>query len=296
MIYLSTDNRSICELIVHCEIKALICRIGSAVVNFFRCIISAILPCWKASDSEKLANVEYLFLARQDSERCSQEGCCGGYSVEKADRVWQKLQKRAAPGISFDPAIYQNAGTIIGTCTAMSLEFATTYFRLRKESEGMNLNSEPFLDKLRSLKDSFEISSEEMRSRQIVFSSITVDPEKVIDASKSKIESCVKYHDFEIDYWSKELDISTDRDLLQQEIDSLPYGVYFVRMLEPKENHKLEAKGHSMIYVHEEEGQLFYDNNRGLEKVMNEPFSERLLRLHKQWTIPMTRFYRLKPE
>ena len=217
----------------------------------------------------------------------------------------QKLQESAPPGIFFDPAVYHHCPSIIGTCTAISLEFASTYFSLRKEWENMEPGSEPFLEKIRLEGKNFELSSEEIRSRQAAFSSITVDRTAVMDISKSKIESCVKYHHFEIDHCTRELDIVTDANLTQQEIDKLPYGVYFVRMLKPMDNHKLEARGHSMIYVHEEDVSLFYDNNYGLRPLPRPIFNastegmllyEELLNVHKQWDIPITRFYRLKEQ
>ncbi len=249
---------------------------------------------------KEIANPEYLFLARKAGR--SQEGCCGSISVERADAVRHKLQERAAPGISFDSAIYHQCPAIIGTCTAMSLEFASTYFRLRKEWKNLDPGSEPFLEKIRLVSGNFETSSEEMRSRQSAFSSITVDRMVNMDVSKNKIESCIKYHDFETDHCSKELDITTEAGLLQQEIDTLPHGIYFIRMLKPGDNHKLETKGHSMIYVHEEGVGFFYDNNCGLEKISSAVskglvgtlLCERLLNVHRQWDIPMVRFYRLK--
>lgn len=73
-------------------------------------------------------------------------------------------------------------------------------------------------------------------------------------------------------------------------------------MLKPSDNHKLEERGHSMIYVNEENVKFFYDNNCGLEKMplMNNindiELYERLLNVHNQCDIPMTRFYRLKLE
>jgi len=285
-----TDDLSFCDLIANCEIRALIIRVGSAIANFFLSIMTLIFPC--CTSSKKPTNAEYLFLARRDEN--SQYGCCGSFSVEKADIIWQKLQKDPAPGISFDRAIVHNAKSIIGTCTAMSLEFASTYFRLREEGV-----SEALLDKLRSLEEGFKESSEEMRSRQIAFSSITVDPTAAIDISKSKIESCVKCHDFSIDYCSDEIDITSGIDILRQEIERLPQGVYFVRMLKPKINHKMEERGHSMIYVHEKDLTFFYDNNQGLENIT--PVSavgtllERLSGLHQEWDIPNVRFYRLQP-
>jgi hypothetical protein len=266
--------------------------IGPLVVLIER-IVAAIASYWQPSP-------EYLFLAKKAGR--GQEGCRGSISVKEADRVLEKLQERPASGIFFDAGIYHGCPSIIGTCTAMSLEFASTYFRLRKELKHMSPGSEPFLDKLRLLSGIFEKSSEEMRSRQAAYSSITVDRTVDMDISRSKIESCIKYHDFETDYCSREVDI-TDADLLQHEINALPLGVYFVRMLMPRDNHKLEARGHSMIYVHEEDVKFFYDNNCGLEKISKMSSDsnglllyERLLNVHRQWNIPMVRLYRLKPE
>ncbi len=286
--------------------------IGGIVVLIER-IIAAIASRWQSPSSVsrssvnkvnpdlRIANADYLFLARREGR--SQEGCCGNVSVERADVVRQKLQERAPPGISFDSTIYHRSPAIIGTCTAMSLEFASTYYRLRKESQDITPGNEAFLNKMRLLSKSFEKSTEEMRSRQVAYSSITVDRTVNMDVTRNKVESCLKYHDFETDYCSKEMDIRVDTGLLQQEINTLSDGVYFVRMLMPTDNRKLEARGHSMIYVQEKDVRFFYDNNCGLEKMsaLNSGANdtllyERLLNVHKQWDIPMLRIYRLKPE
>lgn len=131
----------------------------------------------------------------------------------------------------------------------------------------------------------------------------TVDRTVNMDVSRSKVQSWIKYYGFRTDHCSREMNITTS-GVWQQEIDALPYGVYFVRMHKPTDNHKLEARGHSMIYVHEE-GDIgfFYDNNWALEKIsaINNSTNgtllyERLLNVHRQWDIPSTRFYRLQPD
>jgi hypothetical protein len=277
--------------------------IGLMVV-LIECIVAAIVSYSQPSQTTtdiRIANPDYLFLARRSGR--SQEGCCGSISVERADAVRQKLQEGATPGISFDSSIYRRCPSILGTCTVMSLEFATSYFRLRAESTDINPSNELFLDKLRQLGERFEISSEEIRSRQAACSSITVDRTVNMDVSRSKVQSWIKYYGFRTDHCSREMNITTS-GVWQQEIDALPYGVYFVRMHKPTDNHKLEARGHSMIYVHEE-GDIgfFYDNNWALEKIsaINNSTNgtllyERLLNVHRQWDIPSTRFYRLQPD
>lgn len=278
-------------------------QLGTAVgwVLFSTGIVLALtgvsIKCIKIPSSSdiRIANSDYLFSAIQQGR--SQEGCRGTVSVKRADEVREKLAAKAPPGISFDSSIYHQSPYIIGTCTCMSLELASNYFRLRTELKHLDPSSEQFLQALRQLRQNFEKSSEEMRSRQIAFSSITIDRDvNMEDVSKNKITSWVQYHDFETDYCSKELDIKENMDLLQQQINFLPLGVYFVRMHKPSDNHKLEAGGHSMIYVHEESVSFFYDNNYGLEKLSNSSLlAERLLSIHNEWVIPIVRLYQLKP-
>lgn len=266
-------------------------------IGVFLVLLSASIKCvqQRSLEDKKIADHEYLFLARRNGR--SQEGCRGSASVERANVVRQQLQEKAPPGISFDPSIYQQCPSIIGTCTAMSLEFASTYLRLRSELNNLDPGSEQFLEKIRLAGESFETSSEEMRSRQIAFSSITIDRKVNMDVSKNKVTSWIRYHNFETDHCTRELDITENIDLLQQEIDSLPHGIYFVRMHKPGDNHKLEARGHSMIYVCEESVRFFYDNNRGLKKMSNSTLlSEELLNVHNEWDIPIVRLYRLKPD
>lgn len=249
--------------------------------------------------NKNVANPDHLFLSKRKGR--SQEGCCGNVSAKKSHEVLLKLQETAPPGISFEKNIYPGTPSILGTCTAMSLEFASAYFRLRSEFKDMSSGDKPFLEKLRQLKSTFETSSAEMRNRQYAYSSITVDRTVNMDVSRTKIEACCNYHNFKIDHCTNEIDISMTENTLEQEIDALPYGVYFIRMLKPGDNHKLEARGHSMIDVHEKDLGLFYDNNWKLEKLSPKqglPESKllysRLLGVHKEWDIPMTRLYRLQ--
>jgi hypothetical protein len=273
--------------------------LGGIVVVIER-IFAAIASCCQALLAEKSdprKNRDYLFLSSQEGR--SQEGCRGSISIEKADIARQKLQQNALPGLSFDPMIYRNCPSIRGTCTVISLEFASAYFRLRKEFPELSPASASFLDKLRALKGHFEKSSEDMRSRQAAYSSITIDRSVEMDISRSKTESWIRCHNFVIDRCSSELNITTNRALLQQEINALPPGIYFIRMHKPSSNHKLEERGHSMIYVREEDIRLFYDNNDGLEVIPMaqrdaDGLVERLAGVHQQWDIPLARLYRLR--
>lgn len=248
----------------------------------------------------RVANRNFLFLAKR-TER-SQEGCCGKISAKVMNLAVKRLQEKAPAGILFDSSLYGKHASIIGTCTAMSLEFASAYFNLCKEFKDVSHNSESFINKMRLFKANFQTSSEEIRSRQFAYSCVKVDQTVKMDVSKAKVESYMNYHDFETDYWSKEVDLTADKSVLQQEINKLPYGIYFIRMLKPADNHKLEARAHSMIYVHEKDVGFFYDNNWGLEKISAMDCStggielyERLLNVHTEWDIPMVRFYSLKP-
>ena len=276
----------------------LIERIVAAVASYWQTQPSSVshpIETAEVGTPEKAKNdANFLFRAKQN-ERGSQEGCIGNIAIEKTNEVCRKLQQNPAPGISFDSASYKEGSTIIGTCTAMSLKFASTYIGLREELNEISPESEPFLDRLRLLKDDFETSSEEMRSKQMAYSSIKVDRSVDMDISRNKIESCVRGHDFEIDLCSNEIEMSENKDLWEKELNSLPNGIYFVRMLKASDNCKLEARAHSMIYVREENVAYFYDNNCGLEKLSTAsiPIYERLLSVHQKWDIPSTRLYLL---
>lgn len=237
---------------------------------------------------------DYLFRSKQN-ERGSQEGCRGEVSKEETKKFLPRLQRNPSPGISFDATSVDHSSGIIGTCTAMSIKFAVNYFRLRNEAFE-STGSEQFQEKLRSLKSKFETSSKKMRSKQLAYSSIKVTSRE-IDTSKSKIESCVRSHGFEIDYCSNEMDIN-EKTSWEENLNKLDYGVYFIRMIQPKtDNDKLESFGHSMIYINEKNAAYFYDNNVGLEKMpemqKEKHLYNRLLTVHQKWNIPSMRLYRL---
>jgi hypothetical protein len=245
-------------------------------------------------ENSTLNKADYIFRSKQN-DRGSQEGCCGQVSKEEVEKFLPKLLRNPSPGISFDPMTVNDRSKIVGTCTAMSIKFAFNYFNLRKESV-QPPGSLLFEDRLGALKDKFEISSKKMRSRQWTYSSIRVNS-KEIDISKSKIESCIRSHGFEINYCSNEMDIA-ERDSWEKQFKKLDLGVYFIRMIQPNSNNaKLESFGHSMIYIREMDATYFYDNNIGLEKLSGiekeKCLYDRLFAVHEKWKIPSMRLYRL---
>ena len=82
-----------------------------------------------------------------------------------------------------------------------------------------------------------------MRIRQAAYNTIEVLPtERVIDASKGKIQSIVNYHNFKIDFMTDEINaemLSKPEDV--RKYVSLPQEIYLLRIIKPTQNEKLDS-------------------------------------------------------
>lgn len=228
------------------------------------------------SDSSLVTDKKNQLIKSYQKERVfkgTQEDCDGEVCKKKVEQIRQILQNQNNEVISFNKN--KVCSSIEGgTCTAMSLEFTDSYFKIKKDLENSSNNDPELLIKsLANLGPKFVKSSEIMRIQQAAFNTIEVnEDENETNYSKQKVMSLVNYREFDIKYSSEELDVVDiqSKDQIDSEIDSLPEGIYFVRLLKPSDNVKLEEHGHSMIYIKEKEGfNIFYDPNFGCKNFDN---------------------------
>lgn len=237
--------------------------------------------------------------------RGTQQGCEGPVCISKAESVRATLDSHSSDlGIRFNQKMITDS-IKEGTCTAMSLEFLDSYFKTKKLSiERPDAQAHVLVDRLIELGELFAKSSQEMRDRQAAYNTIEVmdSLDETVDHSKNKIQALANYHSFNIDYSSSEIDVAklANKNELSKELDALPEGTFFIRILKPADNKKLEEKGHSLIYIKENGLGLFYDPNFGLRSLPSEEHAQILFQGFKNnfqlFGINKARFYRLQPQ
>ncbi len=232
----------------------------------------------------------------------NQAGCNGPVVVSNAEKVFAKLNTQPSRGIKF------NQSKILsfingGTCTAMSLDFLESYFRGKNISiREADAQSNRLVNYLMEIGSNFASSSQEMRDRQAAYNTIEVELSgDDIDYSKNKVQSLANYHAFDIADCSQEIDVDQleDESAISHELALLPDGAFFIRILQPANNEKLEECGHSLAYIKEQGLGVFYDPNYGARhllpsehaKIIFEGFKNCL----RSFQVSKARFYRICP-
>lgn len=233
----------------------------------------------------------------------TQSGCDGDVSLAKVESIRAKLNQQSAPGIKFNSTKVSDyiKG---GTCTAMSLEFLDSFFKIQQACiQNSNPQSEIWANRISQIGSKFALSSREMRTRQAAYNTIEVrkvDSEIDLDYSRNKIQSLANYHSLKIDYASDEIDIQqiNEENELSSSIDTLPDGAFLIRILKLAHNEKLEERGHSLVYIKEKGFGCFYDPNYGARNLLLSEHSSVLFegfkRCFQNFGIDKVRLYRLQ--
>lgn len=234
----------------------------------------------------------------------TQQGKSGSVSKKVVDDLRIQLDIRHPPGIRFSPNKVVDC-LEGGTCSSMTLEFLDSYFKEKADQSKLGDSSvEGMIKRIQNLSDKFLCSSEKRRDLQAAFNTIVVEniPGGTVDYSRNKVQSLANFHDLEIDYCSRELDLTTvksEKDIADL-ISELPKGAFFIRIIQPANNDKLEVQGHSLAYIKEDGLEVYYDPNYGARnlsslenaKAIFENFNQNLSRFQ----VSQARFYRLQPK
>lgn len=229
----------------------------------------------------------------------SQDGCTGDVPIAKVEAVRERLNHSNVLGIHFNSAKVD--GYIKdGTCTAMSLEFVDSYFKIKKACvQRPDYTSALLVERIAQIGAKFSASSEEMRIRQAAFNTIEVRKvDHEIDYSRNKVQSMANLHSLKIDYASKEIDFyHTSAAAIGSEVNALPEGVFLIRIIKPANNEKLEECGHTLTYIKENGIGLLYDPNNGVKRLSDsehlDSLFERFTYCLNQFKTNNARFYRL---
>jgi hypothetical protein len=236
--------------------------------------------------------VETSRLVFQDAQLF--RGIRGAY--ERVRVVFEKIYAMREEGIIFNPdkiTEYVEGGT----CSAKTLAFADSYAEMRKNAAP---HENRFWNDLQGLRVNTVQAREEMVCRQIAFNTIeVVKNNQEIDYARNKVQSLANFHEFRINYASVITNI-IDRffkDELDAVMGEIPSGIYLVRVLLPSDNEKLEIKGHTILYIKENELGLYYDPNEGLRvfyHVHSEELFSKFRAMYLKYKVYAVRFYRIQ--
>lgn len=224
----------------------------------------------------------------------------GTFAETAANEVLEKvfLHKNRPSSISFTKSKLTNFLTG-GTCSAMAMGFLKKYLAIKKGPYPTN-QPKSLLNRVRKLKKDFETSSPAFRAVQAALNTIEV-VNAYTDHAKDKAQALLNYIDCSISPAFDEIDLDqSSKTFVEQTISSLPLGMYFARVIRAAENAKLEAYGHSTIFIKEKSFCLFYDPGKGAiafpqsqsGRIMKKEFD----RMNEDWWVSKLRFYQISPQ
>ncbi len=218
------------------------------------------------SDKPKNRFVDGYFFIRCDEPE-------NKYPIQDINKSWAVFEQIKAMEpwpIDFD-AYKLEPFDESGTCTAMALDFLARYINVAKPQTNLS-------DRIRtifSFEHYYKSNSITFVSRQAAFNTITIES----DARKNferdllkelKMKALANYHQIELSAITstiKPSELESTPGCLQTIVDELPDGEYVLRLVQPEENEKQEAFGHTMIVIKDKDLSIFYDNAEGALKV-----------------------------
>lgn len=235
----------------------------------------------------------------------SQEDCEGNIVFEKVQEIINKLNNhpKKPKEIVFDQEKLKRS-IHGGTCGSMALEFMDSYFNSQKIQNG-SANKQSLNDVIKNLKSHFLSSSEEMRNLQSAFNTITISNkhlnDKETDHTLNKIQAVANFYGLAIRYSSKEIDLKIKKEVddLKSFVENLSQGAYLVRIIQPKQNVRLEKQGHSFIYTKENNQGILYDANQGAINLGISDHFKNLIYIFNHnlslFQVHKLRFYQMEP-
>ncbi|MCH9633293.1 MAG: hypothetical protein S4CHLAM7_00160 [Chlamydiae bacterium] len=226
----------------------------------------------------------------------SMENGYGRVDVQLLNKALEKLNSNHPKGVYFDPAqlSYQVSG---GVCSAHSLGFIN----------GLLVeNKKPLHQRVLNSAKNYKRSNIELRTHQAALNCISkVNSQEPEDFMKAKVEALVSLYNLEVNFASKDdlyLKNTNSTSLANRAdfynvVESLPEGIFLIRAIAKKDNHKGEYYGHSMAYINDPSGQYFFDPTHGCSQIASKEVKEKLYEYVAtqcdSWGLNYPRFYRL---
>ncbi|ADI37417.1 putative uncharacterized protein [Waddlia chondrophila 2032/99] len=208
----------------------------------------------------------------------------------RSERYVKKLNEECPPAIQFNTGKLSWA-TIGGNCSAIALDVINHFLR-SSDKQPVEKRLKKIIKKFRSGGDLIE-----MRARQGAFNCIEFKNISSSDPIIQKIQALAKFHSLSAVESTPAFDLLKDLKQSFSEIaNSLNSGVYLLRIIKPSENEKKEVHGHSMVLIRCNEGDYFFDPNKGLEKIeslLDERLFEHLKHNYKRFEISQATFIKI---
>lgn len=178
-----------------------------------------------------------------------------------------------------------------GTCTAMALSFLQGYQELRACDRSA---------RVAQLRERCGLSDQKFRNIQALFNGIhKTTEEDPPDFRRQRIEAMARFYKRHVTLAS---DTACVRkvDELAHLLYALPKGSYLLRVIEPKDNHKGESHGHSVVLLKKREQIFYYDPNYGAYHFgIETDWAERIAHSVELWSYDFSlselRAYKVKP-
>lgn len=247
----------------------------------------------------------------------------GKTDLPKVVKFVEKLNAgshRVMPCISFNPSMLKGDQLAGGACSAIGFRIAKEALFLLKslKKSGLNPLSEEmsFLSHLSRFIQTQELiaigatakekkEQLEIRSEQMALNTITVDREALRsgNAVAEKIGAMAPFYSLKVVESSQELRVQGNEQLetqLSEQLQRLKKGVYLLRIIIEKNNHKLEEKGHSVIYI-KTSGHYYFDPALGFYHLFQESIKTNLiynalLGANQRFGVDTLSFHRLEEE
>ena len=229
---------------------------------------------------------------------------------------------RSVSCVSFNPAMLSGNQLEGGACSAVSfrvakealallshfksntqlkpvslqLSFITRFARFIQNLEAMTI-SKKALDKNQQTA---------IRTEQFALNTITVDREVVQagNAVAEKMSAMAPFYGLRVVESTPEIIVHGNdqlEDQLTKQIQKLTEGVYFLRIIQEKYNHKLEEKGHSVVYIKSGEVEYVFDPALGAYTLFAESTKKNLvynalLSANQKFGVDVLSFHRLEED
>ena len=184
-----------------------------------------------------------------------------------------------------------------GTCTAMAFSLLDQYNKLSSSEEGEHLHPTEIFKKL---EPQFMKCSQDFRTLQAAYNTFQLDaPDN--NHRKQIIGALLSYFSMEVmeEYDGFDFDENPEEhlEIIEEILNQTPeHSTLVIRAIQPEDNSKKEAYGHTMILFRTgETGDYFYESGGGVYELKKGQEALGLYQLlalqNQQWEVPSFRFY-----
>ncbi len=230
----------------------------------------------------------------------NQVGCNRRVRYQRVKEIIKRLNATNPRGVHFNEKAIVSVLTG-GTCSAMTLTFLDKCMRSVRAAVQETRNAQEVLlaEKVAgNLEPQCHCSSRSMRELQAAFNTIEIrQPDTAVDHHRNKVAALLNFFSLKTDFCSSQIRLSTltSSEALRLSLRALKNGFYFIRMLRPTENQKLEECGHSICYIKGGDTSMLYDPNAGVISFPTGESAEQLFanfcNSAETWGFQLARFY-----